>query len=86
MNITFDKITDNITTDPDIIFKDLQFRLKKFDFKKDLIFQNMTQTKLDNKFSFKLMTYYEFNYDNILDKLEELFPDKIVTISESMFV
>jgi hypothetical protein len=46
----------------------------------------MTQTKLDNKFSFKLMTYYEFNYDNILDKLEELFPDKIVTISESMFV
>jgi hypothetical protein len=32
MNITFDKITDDITADPDIIFKGLQFRLKKFDF------------------------------------------------------
>jgi hypothetical protein len=51
MDITFDKIddkiNDNITSDPDIIFKGLQFKLKKFDFKKDLIFQNMTQIKLD---------------------------------------
>ena len=86
MNITFDKINDIITADPDIIFKGLQFKLKKFDFNKDLIFQNMTQIKLDNKFSFRLMTYFEFNFDNILDKLEELFPDKIVTISESMFI
>jgi len=85
MNITFDKIDENITADPDIIFKGLQFRLKKFNFDKDIIFQNMTQIKLD-KLTFRMMTYYEFNSNNILDKLEELFPDKIVTISESMFV
>ena len=85
MHITFDKITDDITADPDIIFKGLKFKLKKFDFKKDIIFQNMTQIKLD-KLTFRMMTYYEFNYDNILDKLEELFPDKIVTISDSMFI
>lgn len=85
MSIIFDRITENITADPDIIFKGLKFRLKKFDFDKDVIFKNMTQIKLD-KITFRLMTYFEFNFDNILDKLEELFPDKIVTISESMFV
>jgi len=85
MNITFDKIDGNITSEPDIIFKGLQFKLKKFDFNKDVIFQNMTQIKLD-KLTFRMMTYYEFNSDNILEKLKELFPSGIVNISDSMFI
>jgi hypothetical protein len=32
------------------------------------------------------MTYYEFNFDNILEKLKELFPSGIVNISDSMFI
>ena len=87
-DIIFDSINDNtISIDPDVIFKGLQFKLKKFDFDKDIIFQNMTKMPKDkDKISFKLMIHYEFNFDNILEKLFELFPDKIVTISESMFV
>jgi hypothetical protein len=85
MDITFDKIDGNITSEPNIIFKGLQFKLKKFDFDKDVIFQNMTQIKLD-KLSFRMMTYYEFNFDNILEKLKELFPSGIVNISDSMFI
>jgi hypothetical protein len=40
----------------------------------------MTQIK-DNEFSFRLMAAYEFNYDNIIEKLKELFPSGIVNIS-----
>lgn len=76
----YDVINDNINTNPDIIFRGLQFNLKKFDFDKDIIFKNMTQIK-DNELSFRLMVAYEFNYDNIIEKLKELFPSGIVNIS-----
>jgi hypothetical protein len=80
-------ITYDTNADPNIIFKGLKFKLKKFDFDKDLIFQNMTKVKLEkDKLSFYLMTSYEFNYDNIIEKLKELFPNGEVLISSSMFI
>ena len=36
---------DGINADPDIVFGDLKFELKRFDFDKDIIFKNMTQIK-----------------------------------------
>ena len=78
---------NDCNVNPDIIFEGLKFKLKKFDFDKDLIFKNMTQVKLkEDEESFLLMTSYEFNYDNTLEKLKELFPNGEVLISSTMFI
>jgi len=85
---------DNNTTNPDIVFENLQFKLKKFDFDKDIIFKNMTQIKkkkedmnLDETMEhISLIQSYEFNYDNILEKLKEFFPNDIIEISDTMFI
>jgi len=84
MPITFD-IINNINCNPINIFGDIKFKLKKFDFDKDLLFQNMHQIKNHNDdFSF-LCVSYEFNFENIIDKLKELFPTNVVEINSSMF-
>lgn len=85
---------DNNTTNPYIVFENLKFKLKRFDFDKDIIFKNMTQIKKkkeDMKFNdimedISLLLSYEFNYDNILDKLKDLFPNGIIEICDTMFI
>lgn len=47
-DIIYDSYDDR-TTNPDIVFENLQFKLKKFDFDKDIIFKNMTQIKKKKK-------------------------------------
>jgi hypothetical protein len=83
------------SANPDMIFGDLKFKLKRFDFDKDIIFKNMTKLKKKNK---EDMTFdeafedvmflqtYEFNYDNVLEKLKEFYPGGIVEISDTMFI
>lgn len=85
---------DERTTNPYIVFENLQIKLKKFDFDKDIIFKNMTQIKkkkenmnLDETMEhISLIQSYEFNYDNILEKLKEFFPNDIIEISDTMFI
>ena len=83
------------SANPDMIFGDLKFKLKRFDFDKDIIFKNMTKLKkknkedmtLDEAFEYgSMIISYEFNYDNILEKLKEFYPDGIVKISDTMFI
>jgi len=85
---------DGINADPDIVFGDLKFELKRFDFDKDIIFKNMTQIKKkkedmtenemwENVFNIQS---YEFNYDNVLEKLRVFYPDGIIKISDTMFI
>ena len=85
-DIVFDIINEK-SVDPNIIFGGFGFRLKKFDFDKDLIFKNMTNIKTEDIIEkCFLLNSYEFNEINILDKLKELFPSKCVDISDSMFI
>ena len=85
-NIIFDNYNDK-SIDPNIIFNGLQFRLKKFNFDKDILFKNMTKIKSDDTMEYVMsLVSYEFNYDNIIDKIKELFPSGFVDISDTMFV
>lgn len=92
-DIIYDSYDDR-TTNPDIVFENLQFKLKKFDFDKDIIIKNMTPIKkkkedmnLDETMEhISLIQSYEFNYDNILEKLKEFFPNDIIEISDTMFI
>ena len=86
-DIIFDIVNDR-NINPNILFDGLKFRLKKFDFEKDKLFSNMTQLKKSDDISERVMNLirYEFNYDNILDKIKELFPDNIVDICDDMFI
>ena len=83
------------SANPDLIFGDLKFKLKRFDFDEDIIFKNMTELKKKNKEDMtfseaceygSMIISYEFNYDNVLEKLKEFYPDGIVKISDTMFV
>ena len=89
-DIVFDINNDTSkSVDPDIIFEGLRFRLKKFNFDKDLIFKNMTKIAIKtDDFMEKCLSIhsYEFNEINILDRLKELFPSNCVDISDSMFI
>lgn len=85
-DIVFDIINEK-SVDPNIIFGGLGFRLKKFNFDKDLIFKNMTKIETEDIMEKCLsLISYEFNEINILDKLKELFPSNCVDISDSMFI
>jgi len=89
-DIVFDINNDKSkSVDPNIIFEGLSFRLKKFNFDKDLIFKNMTKIAIKtDDFMEKCLSIqsYEFNEINILDRLKELFPSNCVDISDSMFI
>jgi hypothetical protein len=91
-NIIYDIITNHTTdktdktnvktTNPDIIFNGLQFKLINFNFTTDLIFKNMKKINDSDILDSPLLISYEFNYDNILEKLKDLFPLGIVEISD----
>ena len=80
-NIIYD---DN--ANPEVIFPGLTFKLKSFDFDKDILFQNMEKIKNEDPYESIMMLNYEFKYDNIIDKIKELFPSGIVDISDTMFI
>lgn len=92
-DIIFDTY-DDISANPDIVFGDLKFELKRFDFDKDIIFKNMTriQKKKEDMTKNEILQEifqiqsYEFNFDNILEKLKEFYPDGIIKISDTMFI
>ena len=91
--IIFDNY-DGIDANPNLIFKDLNFELKTFDFVNDIIFKNMTKIKKEDRDKEKidifedisLVQSYEFNFENIIEKLKEFFPDNNIKICNSMFI
>jgi hypothetical protein len=87
---------NGICANPNMVFGNLKFKLKKsdFDVDKDIIFRNMTKiiknkedmNEKDIYEDIMFLQTYEFNYDNVLEKLKEFYPGGIVEISDTMFI
>jgi hypothetical protein len=87
MTMMFDKY-DDIDVNPNIIFNNLTFKLTLFSLSKDVLFKNMIQIKeKPNKICFIPIQTYELEHSgNIFDRLIEIFPNKEIIISQSMFI